>query len=518
MESQHNRILILDFGSQYTKLIARRIREAQVYCEIWPFDKSIEEIKEFAASGLILSGGPASVFADGSPQADTALLDIGIPVLGICYGFQWMSHVLGGQVEPSEHREYGHTDIAISRSQDGGGLLGRVDADSLEVWMSHGDRLEKLPEGFEMTAKSENTPYAAAQDLTRNYFGVQFHPEVEHTQSGREMIAAFVFDICGCESTWNMGAYLDQAIEKIRTTVTPEQRVLCGLSGGVDSSVVAALLHKAIPDQVTCVFVDHGFMRTGESDQVRDSFESTFGENLVIVDASDEFFGQLEPVSEPEAKRDIIKRLFVDVFLREAKKLDGVTYLAQGTLYPDVIESSKHGGPSTTIKSHHNVGIEELLGLELIEPLRELFKDEVRELGRELGLPEMLVGRHPFPGPGLAIRCLGVLSRTRVETLRKADAIAIEEIRKHGWYDNIWQALALLLPVKSVGVMGDGRTYEEVVAIRCVDSTDGMTADWVELPRELLRSISNRIINEVNGVNRVVYDISSKPPATIEWE
>ncbi len=509
-------ILILDFGSQYTKLIARRIREKNVYCEIWPYDATTEEIRKFAPKGIVLSGGPNSVFEENAPQADAALLTMGVPVLGICYGFQWLSQTLQGKVEPSTHREYGHTDIEILANCE---LFDGLDAaEHMRVWMSHGDRILSLPKGFEAAAKSGSTPFAAAWNTAQRIYGVQFHPEVVHTEHGAHMLANFLFSICGCQATWTMRTYLDEALEHIRHTVQPGETVLCGLSGGVDSSVVAALLHQAIPDQVTCVFVDHGLLRAGEAEQVRDIFEKQFGVRLVVVDAQDEFLNGLAGVSEPEAKRDIIKKLFVDVFLREAKKLEGVKYLAQGTLYPDVIESSKHGGTSVTIKSHHNVGIEALLGLDLIEPLKELFKDEVRVLGRVLGLSAELVERHPFPGPGLGIRCLGDLTRERLNSLRHADSIAMEEIRKAGWYNNIWQALTVLLPVRSVGVMGDARTYEEVIALRCVDSVDGMTADWVDMPRDLLRVISNRIINEVQGVNRVVYDISSKPPATIEWE
>ena len=509
------RILILDFGSQYTKLIARRIREKHVYCEIWPFDASPERIQAFAPQGIILSGGPSSVFEVGSPQADGQLLELGIPILGICYGFQWLSHTLGGTVEPSHQREYGHTEIRLRGSDT---LLQGIDSDSLLVWMSHGDSIRQLPDDFAVLASTASTPYAAAGSASRRIWGVQFHPEVVHTRHGDTMLGNFLFTICGCKAGWTMHNYLQQAVAQIRGQVKPGQKVLCGLSGGVDSSVVAALLHEAIPDQVVCVFVDHGLLRDGEAEQVRALFEGQFKVKLVVVDAADDFIGELSTTTEPEAKRDIIKRKFVDVFLREARTIEGVAYLAQGTLYPDVIESSKHGGPSQTIKSHHNVGIEKLLGLPLIEPLRELFKDEVRALGRELGLDEALVGRHPFPGPGLAIRCLGQITHERLATLRHADRIAMDEIRRAGWYDQIWQALAVLLPVRSVGVMGDQRTYEEVLALRCVDSVDGMTADWVDLPRELLRTISNRIINEVKGVNRVVYDISSKPPATIEWE
>jgi len=463
---------------------------------------------------MILSGGPHSVFAENSPVPDRGILSLSVPILGICYGFQWLCQQSGGSVVASDKREYGHTRVTL---QPDCPLFAGIRDREISVWMSHGDRTDKIPAGYQIGASTGSTPFAAVWNDSLKRYGVQFHPEVAHTEHGTRMLQNFLLTIAGLTPDWTMGSYLHEEVARIRTLVG-HRHVLCGLSGGVDSSVVAAMLQRAIPGQVTCVLVDHGLMRAGEADRVREIFEGHFGVNLIVVDAADRFLDALVDVQDPEKKREIIKKLFVEAFLAEAAKIDNVAFLAQGTLYPDVIESSKHHGVSATIKSHHNVGIEKLLGLELVEPLRHLFKDEVRDLGRELGLPEDLVGRHPFPGPGLGIRVLGQLTRERVATLRRADQIMVEEIRQAGWYDKIWQALCVLLPVRSVGVMGDHRTYEEVVAVRCVNSVDGMTADWTELPRDLLRAISNRIINEVAGVNRVVYDISSKPPATIEWE
>ncbi len=514
--TQDQKILILDFGSQYTQLIARRIRESRVYCEIHPCTIPLERVRSFAPRGIVLSGGPANVYDPEAPRVPRELFELGVPVLGICYGMQLMTHLLGGRVAAGLKREYGLAHLTVEEARVP--FTGFRPGETLPVWMSHGDRIEEMPPGFRVLARSENSPVAAMGHRERPWYGVQFHPEVAHTPRGAEMLEAFVFDVCGCEPTWTMSSFIESAVEDIRRTVDGE-RVICALSGGVDSSVVALLVHRAVGDQLTCIFVDNGLLRKGEADRVVRTFRDHFHLNLLHVDAADRFLEKLRGVTDPEQKRKIIGNEFIYVFEHEARKLGDVRFLAQGTLYPDVIESVSFKGPSATIKSHHNVGgLPERMNLELVEPLRELFKDEVREVGRELGLPEEIIERHPFPGPGLAIRVLGEVTRERLEVLREADAVVREEIQREGLYRSVWQAFCVLLPIRTVGVMGDERTYEHVVAVRCVNSVDGMTADWSRLPYELLGRISNRIINEVRGVNRVVYDISSKPPATIEWE
>ncbi len=516
-----NRILILDYGSQFTQLIARRIREASVYCEIHPAARGTDLgfIRSFDPKGIILSGGPNSVFDPGAPTADPGLLDLGMPVLGICYGMQLVAHLAGGKVTPSTAREYGRADIDVN---DNTGLFAGFEPRAkVIVWASHGDRLEAPPPHYRVTATSANAPVAAMQHDAKPIYGVLFHPEVAHTPRGGEIIHNFLFDICHCEPDWTPGHFIDQQIGRIRQLVGAEGRAICGLSGGVDSAVAAALVHEAIGDRLTCVFVDHGLLRRGEREQVERTFRAHLGMDLRVVDATHRFLKELKDIADPEEKRRRIGHTFIDVFEDAAAHVEAdVGFLVQGTLYPDVIEStSATGGPSATIKTHHNVGgLRPNLPWKLIEPLRELFKDEVRQVGRELGLPEEIVGRHPFPGPGLAIRVLGPISEDRLELLRRVDAIYLDEIRAAGLYDQIWQAFAVLLPVKSVGVMGDGRTYDHVVALRAVTSRDGMTADWFPFPPDVLGRISNRIINEVQGVNRVTYDVSSKPPATIEWE
>ncbi|MFN7955263.1 MAG: glutamine-hydrolyzing GMP synthase [bacterium] len=512
------RVLILDFGAQYTQLIARRIRESRVYCEIWPYSRSLEAIRAFAPRGIVLSGGPASLAGREPPLCDRRVLDLDVPILGICYGQQLLAHQLGGEVQPAQHREFGSAEIEV----DGGCDLfhGLGDAGSrLKVWMSHGDRVERMPPGFVSVAKSASSPFAAmASTSGPTRVGVQFHPEVVHTPQGRAILDNFVFRICGLAPTWTMGSFTERAIEGVREQVG-NGRIVLALSGGVDSSVVALLLHRAVGDRLTCIFVDNGLLRMHEAERVRDLFETHFRVPVRCVDAADRFLRVLEGVTDPELKRKRIGYEFISVFEEEAARIGDVGFLAQGTLYPDVIESVSERGPSATIKSHHNVGgLPERMKLALVEPLRELFKDEVREVGRELGLPEEIVRRQPFPGPGLAVRIVGPITRPKLDVLRQADLIVQDEIREAGLYDHLWQAFAVLLPVRSVGVMGDERTYEEVIAVRCVESQDGMTADWARLPSELLARISNRIINEVRGVNRVVYDISSKPPSTIEWE
>ena len=513
-----DRLLILDFGSQVTQLIARRLRESGVYCEIFPFDASVERVRKFAPRGLILSGGPSSVADAGAPFADPEIYDLGLPVLGICYGQQALVKQLGGEVQGSDFREFGraHVDVVADCALFQG--VWNIAARE-QVWMSHGDRVTALPPGFQVVASSEGAPFAAIADEQRHIYGTQFHVEVVHTPHGAQLLANFARNVCGCSGSWTMAAFRDSAITRIRAQVG-EGRVICGLSGGVDSSVAAVLIHEAIGDQLTCIFVDHGLLRAGEAEQVVATFRGRFNVPLVHRDASDLFLAGLAGVTDPETKRKTIGRLFIEVFEEEAKKIGGADFLAQGTLYPDVIESvSVTGGPSVTIKSHHNVGgLPERMRMKLVEPLRELFKDEVRDLGRELGLEEAIVGRHPFPGPGLAIRIPGEVTREGLDLLRRADTIYLEEIRTAGLYDAIWQAFAVLLPVRSVGVMGDYRTYDQVVALRAVTSTDGMTADVYPFDMAFLTRTAGRIVNEVRGINRVVFDVTSKPPGTIEWE
>ncbi|HEY3347942.1 MAG TPA: glutamine-hydrolyzing GMP synthase, partial [Nitrospirota bacterium] len=515
------RVLVLDFGSQYTQLIARRVREAKVYCEIFPYNAGLDKIKAFKPKGLILSGGPSSVYDPAAPLIGKDHLELGIPVLGICYGMQLLTHLCGGEVARAAKREYGRAELIIDSESDllkyiGGTGEGSPEKKSV-VWMSHGDRIEKMPEGFEVIAHTGNSPAAAMANRKARFFGVQFHPEVVHTPQGSQVIRNFVHDICGCVPSWTMESFVDYSVDIIRRQVGGE-KVICGLSGGVDSSVVAALIHKAVGDQLTCIFVNNGVLRKGEAERVQETF-STMGLNLKYVDASELFLTRLAGVEDPETKRKIIGNTFIDVFDAEAVTIENARFLAQGTLYPDVIESVSFKGPSAVIKSHHNVGgLPEDMKFELVEPLRELFKDEARLVGEELGLPEEVVWRQPFPGPGLAIRVLGEVTVERLNILREADMIVLEEIKKAGLYREIWQSFAVLLPVRTVGVMGDERTYDNVVAVRAVNSKDGMTADWAHLPYELLGIISSRIINEIKGVNRVCYDISSKPPSTIEWE
>ncbi|PHR93240.1 MAG: glutamine-hydrolyzing GMP synthase [Robiginitomaculum sp.] len=515
----HEQLLIIDFGSQVTQLIARRVRESGIYCEVHPYNRITPQfLADYAPKAIILSGGPSSVIGDKSPRIEDSVFTLNVPILGICYGQQALCLQLGGTVETSTEREFGRADIEIVKDSPIFHSIGEVGS-THRVWMSHGDRVSKLPQGFEIIAKSPNAPFAATEDKARKYYSVMFHPEVVHTKIGTQLLRNFTHKISGFKGDWTMAQFKDESIAAVRRQVG-DGNVICGLSGGVDSSVVAVLLHEAIGDQLTCVFVDTGMMRKNEADEVVDLFSKHYSINLVHVDAENQFLDLLEGVSDPEQKRKIIGKTFIDIFEAEAKKIGGAKFLAQGTLYPDVIESvSFDGGPSVTIKSHHNVGgLPERMDMELVEPLRELFKDEVRELGRELGLDPAFVERHPFPGPGLAIRCPGVITKEKLDLLREADAVYLDQIRKHGLYNTIWQAFAVILPVKTVGVMGDGRTYEYALALRAVTSSDGMTADYYPFDHEFLGETATRIINEVSGVNRVVYDITSKPPGTIEWE
>jgi GMP synthase (glutamine-hydrolysing) len=508
-------ILIIDFGSQYNQLIARRVRESQVYCQVEPPSVTTDAIRQLAPEGIILSGGPSSITEKNSPRIDPAIFGMGIPILGICYGLQFMVDALGGRVHRAAKREYGFAQLSVKQP---GGLLAGVN-DTTPCWMSHGDSIERLPDGFVITATTDNTPVAAAADAKNRFYGLQFHPEVEHTPQGQIILANFLFDVCRCQKTWTMTSFAKDAVAKITQTVGKD-KVILGLSGGVDSSVTALLLHRAIGKRLTCIFVDNGLLRKHEALKLKLSLKQHLDINIRFVGAKTRFLSALKAVCDPEKKRKIIGRVFMDVFEAEAKKIQGARFLAQGTLYPDIIESqSAFGGPSSVIKSHHNVGgLPKKMKLKLVEPLKYLFKDEVRLLGKQLGLSEELVWRQPFPGPGLAIRVIGEITSKRLDVLRDVDAVLLEEIRAAGYYRKLWQSFAVLLPIKSVGVMGDQRTYENIVAIRAVTSKDAMTADWARLPHDLLAKISNRIINEVAGVNRVVYDISSKPPSTIEWE
>jgi GMP synthase (glutamine-hydrolysing) len=512
----HQTIIVLDFGSQYTQLIARRLRELSIYSEIWPPTTPSETIRSRKPAGIILSGGPKSVSDPGAPTCDASIFDLDTPVLGICYGMQLMAHTLGGTVAAAAQREFGHAIVRVSGESAAGVLFSGV-PEEIRVWASHGDFVAQAPAGFSVVATSANAPVAAMSDPSRHLYALLFHPEVVHTEGGLAILRNFAYTVCGCVGDWTMSSFVEEATQRIRTQVG-EGRVVCGLSGGVDSTVAAMLIHRAIGNHLTCIFVDNGVLRQDEAQQIRRRFER-LNLPLVFADASQPFLDRLAGVTDPEQKRKIIGGTFIDVFEGEAHKLGEVDFLGQGTLYPDVIESVSVVGQSAMIKSHHNVGgLPERMRMKLVEPLRELFKDEVRAVGRELGLDEEFVVRQPFPGPGLAVRILGEVTGPRLELLRKADAIVSQEVRREGWYERLWQSFAVLLPVQSVGVMGDERTYEYTVAIRAVESRDGMTADWARLPHELLARISSRIVNEVRGINRVVYDISSKPPSTIEWE
>ncbi len=508
------KIIILDFGSQYTQVIARKVREAGVYAEIFPFTISEKELKAQAPKGIILSGGPSSVYADGAPHTEFNPAKLDVPVLGICYGLQLIAYKNNGAVDKAAHREYGRAELQIDDHSD---LFANVNTKTT-VWMSHGDSLTQAPEGYEIIAHTDNAPICAVRSIDKKVFGVQFHPEVHHTDEGNTILKNFVRNICGCVDTWDAHSFIDSATAKLKEMVG-DNEVICALSGGVDSTVLAVLLHKAIGDKLHCIHIDTGLMRLNESSRLMELFDKHFKMSIELIDGTETFLGRLEGVSDPEQKRKIIGKSFIDLFDVAAKRFNNAKWLAQGTLYPDVIESVSVKGPSVVIKSHHNVGgLPEKMGLKLLEPFRELFKDEVRAVGRELGVPDWFVNRHPFPGPGLGIRILGEITRDKIDTLQKADAIYIEEIRNAGLYDNIWQAFAVLLPVRSVGVMGDERTYENTCALRAVTSVDGMTADWFPMPYEVLSKMSSRIVNEVRGINRVVYDITGKPPGTIEWE
>jgi GMP synthase (glutamine-hydrolysing) len=515
------RILILDFGAQYSQLITRRVRELGVYSELHPYDLSIEAIRRFRPKGIILSGGPSSVYEAGAPHSSREIFELGVPILGICYGLQMIAYQLGGQVDVSAQREYGAAEVTVDDATDlfaGFAAANGKGEITTPVWMSHGDKLTRLPEGFEPLAHTRNSPICAIRDRKRKIYGVQFHPEVVHTPRGKEILRNFVFTIAGCAGGWDAGSIAEGAIEQVRAAVGT-QNVICALSGGVDSSVLAVLLHKAIGNQLYCIHINNGLMRKGESEQVVKLYRDTYRFNLDYVDATELFHAKLAGVVDPEQKRKTIGLTFIELFEREAKSIGNVGFLAQGTLYPDVIESVSFRGPSHKIKTHHNVGgLPERMNMKLVEPFRELFKDEVRAVGRVLGLPEQIINRHAFPGPGLAVRIIGDVTAEKIRIVQEADEIFIEEIRRSGLYESMWQAFAVLLPVQTVGVMGDQRTYENVIALRAVHSQDGMTADWVQLPYELLGKASGRIVNEVRGVNRVVYDISSKPPSTIEWE